>query len=130
MPPHDARAPVVVTTPRARKWRSGRARAWDATVTILLLLCMVALTVEASTLGGLVGFAEAECEPACVQPAIDVGVGIAVIGPLVVAVAVVIVTIVRLVRRRPGWWLPLVGALALPVPIVLGGLVAHVLSGA
>ncbi len=102
---------------------AGSTRVRDVLLIIAMVLVFGWLAGGAAFLGFGVGFAQSECEPRCVSGALEIGTGIAVIGPVVVAIVVIGLTLWRLARRLRTWWLPPVGLLALPIPFIIGNLI-------
>ena len=98
-------------------------RVWDVLLIVGMLAVFGWLAGGASFLGFGVGFAQSECEPRCVPGTLEIGTGIAVIGPVIIGLSVVGLTVWRLARRRRTWWLPLVGLLALPIPFIVGNVI-------
>lgn len=80
----------------------------DLVASILLLVVLVTAALIASTFGLFLGFASDACGTGtCDYALLNAGGALALFGPLVVGVAGLVVTIVRLVRRRRAYWVPL-----------------------
>ncbi|WP_347346735.1 DUF6264 family protein [Microbacterium sp.] len=92
------------------------ARVWDIVLTSVLLLLLVCLTAIVSYFGFFLAMASDPCGAVeCDEGLIGIGMLTAVVLPWLVFVAVLVVSIMRLVRRRLGFWLPLAA-----VPLVVG----------
>ena len=95
---------------------------------------IVGLVVLAVAVGWLswmalwVGSVTGRCEGqvhVCDDGVIAAGVGIAMVGPLLIGVAALIVSVVRLAAQRPAWWVPPV-AFLVAIAVVFGGAgIAH-----
>ncbi|MFT4136878.1 hypothetical protein [Microbacterium sp.] len=92
------------------------ARVWDIVLTSVLLLLLAALAAIVSYFGFFLAMASDPCGAvACDTTLIGIGMLTAVVLPWIVLVVVIVVSIVRLVRRRLSFWLPLAA-----VPLVVG----------
>lgn len=96
-------------------------RTWDLVLTIALLVGMLAIAIVAAFGGVFLIFVTDSCGSAgrCNDVAVDAGVLTGAVGPLVVATVALIAAIVRLVRRRIAFWVPIVGVAV--IVLVLGG---------
>lgn len=96
-------------------------RVWDLVLTIALLVGMLASAVVASLGGVFLVFVTDSCGSVgrCNDAAVTAGVLTGAVGPLVVAAVAVLVAVVRLVRRRIAFWVPIVGSAV--IVLVLGG---------
>ncbi|MFJ4039322.1 hypothetical protein ACIPVB_14740 [Microbacterium sp. NPDC090007] len=102
LPPQSFR--TLRPEPRARA-----ARPWDVALTIVLLVLLPLLALGASYAGVLLAFASDACgADRCDIALMNLGFWAAVISPWVVLVLGLVVTIVRLVRHRLAFWVPLV----------------------
>ncbi|MDQ1112447.1 uncharacterized BrkB/YihY/UPF0761 family membrane protein [Microbacterium testaceum] len=120
MPPESFR--TLRPEPAART-----SRGWDVALTIVLLVLLPLLALAASYAGVLLAFASNACgSTTCNTGLMNIGFWTAVISPWVVLVIGVIVAIVRLVRRRLAFWVPLVTVVA----VVAVWFVAAALVGA
>ncbi|MEX8032308.1 hypothetical protein AB6V29_04680 [Microbacterium sp. 20-116] len=120
MPPESFR--TLRPEPAART-----SRGWDVALTIVPLVLLPLLALAASYAGVLLAFASDACgSTTCNTGLMNIGFWTAVISPWVVLVIGVIVAIVRLVRRRLAFWVPLVTVVA----VVAVWFVAAALVGA
>lgn len=86
-------------------------RGWDLALTVVLLLLLPLLAVACSYAGLLLAFASDACGAIpCDDGLVNVGLWSAVIAPWGVLLVTVVVAIVRLVRRRLAFWVPLAGS--------------------
>lgn len=107
LPPESFRTLSPEPRPRA-------GRPWDVAITIALLVLLPLLALGASYAGVLLAFASDACSgAACDTDLMNAGFWIAVVSPWVVLVIGVIVAIIRLVRHRLAFWVPLVAAVAM-----------------
>lgn len=91
-----------------------KARGWDVALTIVLLVLLPLLALGASYAGVLLAYAADACGAAsCDTGLMNIGFWLAVVSPWVVLLGGVIVTIVRLVRHRLAFWVPLVTIVAM-----------------
>lgn len=91
-----------------------RRRRWDLALTIVLLVLLPLLAVACSYAGFFLAFASDACGAiACDYGLMNVGLWSAVISPWVVLLGTVVVAIVRLVRRRLAFWVPLAGSVVM-----------------
>ncbi len=101
--------------------RSSGARTADLVVTIILLIAGVfGFAILAFVSLFLAMMSDGCMGGTCDTGLMSIGWLIALIAPPIVFIATVVWTIVRLVRRRIAWWLPLAGGI-LAVLIWLGG---------
>ena len=86
-------------------------RTWDLVLTIILLVVYFFATLGASLLGLLLGFASSACGQygTCDSSLQSTGFWLAVLGPWIAFVVIVVITVILLVRRTLAFWLPLVG---------------------
>lgn len=85
-------------------------RGWDLALTIVLLVLLPLAALACSYAGFFLTFAADACgSVTCDESVMNVGLWFAVLAPWVVLLAVVVVAIVRLVRHRITFWVPLVG---------------------
>ncbi len=102
MPPQSFR--TLRPEPAARK-----TRGWDTALTIVLLVLLPLLALAASYAGVLLVFAADACGSIrCDTALMNTGFWMAVISPWVVLLIGVVISIVRLVRHRLAFWVPLV----------------------
>jgi hypothetical protein len=88
--------------------RAKTSRPWDVVVTIVLLVLLPLLALAASYAGVLLAFASDACgADRCDAALMNTGFWAAVVSPWVVFVLGLVVTIVRLVRHRLAFWVPL-----------------------
>lgn len=91
-----------------------RARTWDVTLTIVLLVLLPLVALAASYAGFFLAFASDACGSVeCNVGLLNFGLWFAVIAPWVVLVGGVAVSIVRLVRHRVAFWVPLASVVAI-----------------
>ncbi|MDQ1124553.1 DUF6264 family protein [Microbacterium trichothecenolyticum] len=101
LPPESFR--TLRPEPAARK-----TRGWDVALTIVLLVLLPLAALGASYAGVLLAFAADACgSVVCDAGLMNTGFWLAVISPWVVFVLGVVVAIVRLVRHRLAFWVPL-----------------------
>jgi hypothetical protein len=84
---------------------------WDLVLTIVLLVLMIGAALLASFLSFFLAFAGDSCGAVaeCDYDRMATGMLLAMIGPLAVALIVLIAGVVVLVLRRIAFWIPLVG---------------------
>jgi uncharacterized BrkB/YihY/UPF0761 family membrane protein len=86
-------------------------RGWDLALTIVLLVLLPLVAIAGSYAGFFLAFASDACGAArCDFGVMNFGLWFAVIAPWVVLLLTVVAAIVRLVRHRVTFWVPLVGA--------------------
>lgn len=88
-------------------------RRWDLVVSILGCLGLGLVSIALGYLAAVLAVFPAQCEGqnfACDFDRIDWGVSIALIGPPILALIAVVVTIVRYLVGRRAFWIPIVGA--------------------
>ena len=98
----------------------------ERAVTVLLMIALAVLVPLASFFGLFLGMASDGCvgNARCSGEMITVGIGISTVTPWVVYVVMLGVVIVRWLRRRRTWWVPL-AALVVGVALwAVGGFVA------
>ncbi len=101
-----------------------RNRGLDITLSIIFTLLLVAVGLGLEVLSVMLPMVTDSCGArSCNEVAIPIGIGVWVIGVPVVMLAFVIGTIVASARRRPSWYLPLAGILALGVVVVMALLI-------
>ncbi|QHC54322.1 hypothetical protein EV639_103188 [Rathayibacter tanaceti] len=89
-----------------------RRRRWDLVLSVLGCLGLGLLAVVLGYLAAILAVFPAQCEGqnfACDFDRIDWGVSIALIGPPVIALIAVGVTVVRYLVGRRAFWIPIVG---------------------
>ena len=120
LPPESFR--TLRPEPRARA-----ARPWDVAITIGLLVLLPLLALGASYAGVLLAYAADACgAQTCDTGLMNLGFWIAVISPWAILLIGVVVAIVRLVRHRLAFWVPVVAI----VSIVAVWFIAAALVGA
>ena len=102
---------------------------WDLILTIVLLVVMIGLALLASFLSFFLAFASDSCGSGitCDYDRMATGMLLAMVGPLAVALLVLIAGVVMLVLRRRAFWIPIVG-IVLVIAVFVGG-VALTVSG-
>jgi len=97
---------MTAQPPRTRK-------PWDATLTIFLLVLFAGWVILCSFAGALVAFVGDSCGSSaeCNYDLIGAALYVALFGPAVIGVIVLAVTLVRLVRKRIAFFVPIIGAL-------------------
>jgi hypothetical protein len=104
-----------MTTPQPRTRKS-----WDTILTIVLLILGAGWSIVCAFSGAIIAFVGASCGASAVcnydqiGTALYVGVG----GPLGIGVIVLIVTIVRLLRKRLAFFIPIIGIVLAPAIVV------------
>jgi glucan phosphoethanolaminetransferase (alkaline phosphatase superfamily) len=98
----------------------------ERVVTILLMIALAVLVPLASFFGLFFGMASDGCvgDTRCSSEQITVGIVISAGSPWVVYLAALAVVIVRWVRRRRTWWVPIAALLVGAALWALGGFVA------
>ncbi|WP_431795085.1 hypothetical protein [Microbacterium enclense] len=92
-----------------RSPRSPR-RGWDLVLTVVLLVLLPLAALACSYAGFFLAFASDACGPVtCNYDVMNAGLWFAVIAPWVVLLLALVVAIIRLVRHRITFWVPLVG---------------------
>lgn len=95
-------------------------RSWDTILTIILVILFAGWAIVCAFAGVTVAFvgdscgASAVCNTDQIGTALYVGIG----GPLVIGLIIVIATIVRLVRKRLAFFVPLIGFVLAPAIVV------------
>ena len=85
-------------------------RGWDLALTIVFLVLLPLAALACSYAGFLLAFASDACGTMrCEYGVMNFGLWFAVISPWVVLLIAVVIAIVRLVRHRIAFWVPLVG---------------------
>lgn len=104
MPPESYR-----TLQPERAVRKGKA--WDVALTIVLLVLLPLAALAVSTLSYFLAMASDMCiAGTCDMGVLNTGVWFAIISPWVILVLTLVVAIIRLVRHRLAFWVPLTGA--------------------
>jgi hypothetical protein len=97
-----------------------RNRGLDITLSIIFTLVLVAVGLGLEVMSVMLPMVTDSCGVRnCNEVAIPIGIGVWVIGVPVVMLAFIIGTIVASARRRPSWYVPLAGILALGVVAVI-----------
>lgn len=98
----------------------------ERVVTVLLMVGLAVLVPLASFFGLFFGMASDGCvgDTRCSSEQITAGIVISSGSPWVVYLAALAVVIVRWVRRRPTWWVPVAALVVGAVLWTLGGFVA------
>ena len=87
-------------------------RTWDFLLTVALTLLMIVLTIVlfvSSLSGGLFNAGCSNAAAECNVDLISIGHQICIWGPAIVAVIAVVWSFVRVLRRRIGFWVALLG---------------------
>ncbi len=85
-------------------------RGWDLVITVVLLVVLPLAALACSYAGFFLAFASDACGSVrCDYGVMNVGLWFAVIAPWVVLLLSVVVAIIRLVRHRITFWVPLAG---------------------
>lgn len=98
----------------------------ERAVTALLMVALAVLVPVASFLGLFFGMVSDGCtgDTACDGTRIGLGVLVAAGSPVAVFIVALVVVVLRVVRRLPAWWVPLV-ALAVGAGLwILGAVIA------
>ena len=106
--------------------RASTRRNVDRTVTVLLMVALAVLVPLASVSGLFAGMAPDGCigGEQCSSTVVTLGLGIAAASPWVVYVVALALVVMRWVRRRSTWWVPLAALVVGAVLWALGGFVA------
>lgn len=89
---------------------------WDTATFVICSVLLVILAFVASFLGRFLSFAGTDTSRP--HAALNELVAIAVYGPAVITTVAIIAGIALLVRRRPAWYVPLIGMAGLGVTYV------------
>ncbi|WP_246854620.1 hypothetical protein [Naasia sp. SYSU D00057] len=115
MSPPSPAAPAAVQVRRP-------LRTWDLVLSIVLLLLTAGLGLLLLVMSPFLVMASDPCGSGvqCDLDQMGVGFGIALLGPVLVVVAGIVVTVVLLVLRRLAFWVPLVTSALAAGVFVLG----------
>lgn len=95
-------------------------KSWDVAVTVILLIGDLGIAAVASFMAVFLVMASDPCGVrACSTEIITLGWLLGMGLPWLVLIVVAVISIVRLVRRRLAFWVPLVGAAAIVLSLVL-----------
>jgi hypothetical protein len=85
---------------------------WDVILTIILLVLYAGWTIVCATAGALVALVSDSCGAAavCSDDQIGVAVLVGTAGPVVLGVIILAVTVLRMLRRRLAFFVPLIGS--------------------
>ena len=104
-------------------------RSWDFLLTLALIVVMFlfvgAFALSSVTLSAT-SLACADAGGTCSDNRVQLGQLISTYAPVAIAVVVLIVSIVRLVRRRIAFWVPIVGILLMSIAFAIGTTVRDV----
>jgi hypothetical protein len=120
---HPQPDPVPVPVPKAP------VRTGDVVASILLVLFAVALNLAISFAGFMLVMMSDGCNDACNVDVLGAGVLFATFAPSVVTVIGVIITIVRVTKRKLAFWVPLAAIAGQVVALVIGALVVFGSTG-
>ncbi len=97
----------------------------DRVVTVVLLVALAVLVPIAAVMGLLTAMASDGCGSStrCNDTLIGVGVFTSALSPVVAGLAALVWVIVRWVRDRPTWWVPLAGAAVAAAGWALGAVI-------
>ena len=86
-------------------------RTWDLVLSILLVVLLLALAGVLVVVAPFLAFASDSCGGSveCDTGQLSVGILVAFVGPLIVAILSIAATIVLLVLRRIAFWVPITG---------------------
>ena len=103
----------------------------ERAVTVLLMIGLAVLVPFASFMGLFFGMVSDGCagDTPCNGDQIGLGVGMAVVSPVLVFLAALVVVVKRFAGRRPAWWVPLVALVVGACLFVLGGVIAAAAVG-
>lgn len=110
--PEGTPAPAAIPTPVATAAEPPvrRYRGWDIVLSVVLLVVGAAAAGLASVLALFLAFASDSCGPTtCDYDQMNLGFWVALVAPWGVWLLGLVATIVLLLRRRLGFWVPLVG---------------------
>lgn len=99
-------------------------RTWDLVLSIVLLIGVVALAGVALIYAIFIPTASAGCGGDCNLTQFETGFALSLALPVLVTIATLVVTIVRLVKRRLAFWVPLAGAAGVGLGVFIGAAVA------
>lgn len=134
-PQQEGRAAQAGSVPQEAVAQAGPLRPprriWDLALTIVLILAAAAATLGLSFVGLFFGLAGDACmgSNVCRPGWIEAGVLLAGFGVWLPFLAALIVAVVRLVRRRLAFWVPVVGLALSFSCTLLGAWLAGVGSG-
>ena len=98
-------------------------RSWDFILTLVLVLVMLlfvgAFALSTVTLSAT-SFACADAGAECIDSRVQIGQLISTYAPGAIALVAVIVSVVRLVRRRVAFWVPIVGIVLMSIAFAVG----------
>ncbi|BDZ65592.1 hypothetical protein [Agromyces mangrovi Wang et al. 2018] len=120
--PADAAAEVA---PDGRTKRVRPVRVWDLVLSIVLVLLLIGVAITGVFIGSLFALGA----PSCVNGScalFDVGLNVAIWGPIVVGVLGLAVTVTLLVLRKRAFWVPLAGIALVAIVVFVGGAIALV----
>lgn len=112
------------TTPAETPTAKPPVRAWDIVVTIILIVLGIALAVVLAVLGAFLAFVSDGCSDTCNLDQLTAGIYIAVLAPSALILASIVWAIVRIVRRKLGFWVLLLGGAAAILGWMLGAAIA------
>ena len=101
-------------------------RSWDTILTIILVILFAGWAIVCAFAGVTVAFAgdscgaSSQCNTDQIGAALYLGIG----GPLVIGLVIVIATIVRMVRKRLSFFVPLIGFVLTPAIVLAAYLLA------
>ncbi|MBO0983300.1 hypothetical protein [Rathayibacter sp. SD072] len=108
-------------------------RRWDLVLSILGCLALGLVAIVLGYLAAVLSVFPAQCEGqniACDYDRIDWGVSLALLGPPILTLIAVAVTVVRYLVGRRAWWVPLVGlALCFGAALLASWLVTSSIPG-
>ena len=96
------------------------SRGTAITLTIVFLALLLVLVVALFVPALFLVMSTAGCSDSCNLDVMQAGINVAVLGPGLVFIANLIVSIVFLVKKRTAWWLSLLGAVASMLAYLLG----------
>jgi len=120
--PADAAAEVA---PDGRTKRVRPVRVWDLVLSIVLVLLLIGVAITGVFIGSLFALGA----PSCVNGScelFDVGLNVAIWGPIVVGVLGLAATVTLLVLRKRAFWVPLAGIALVAIVVFVGGAIALV----
>ncbi|THG29527.1 DUF6264 family protein [Naasia lichenicola] len=99
---------ALVAAPSAAVPKEPR-KAWDLAIAIVLLVLLLPIDFLISYAGAFLAFASDSCTAdTCSTGQLSAGVIVALTGPTVVLLIGLVVAIIRIVRRRLAFWVPIV----------------------
>ncbi len=98
-------------------------RGIDITLSIIFTLLSVVVAVGLGLVAVMLAMMTDSCgAQTCNTDVVSIGYMVAVVGPGVVTMLFIVLTIVASARRRTSWWLPLLGMLLAGLTVAVGAM--------